>query len=78
MANTLIKQGLPNSLRFKTHASIYLRYFMIVIDIISLTGTWLSNTLSKTICQRVRRGKIQNSNHLHNEENMMQSTFENV
>ena len=38
----------------------------------------MANTLSKTVCQRIKRGKIQNSNHLHNVEHLKQSTFQNA
>lgn len=50
---------------------------MLLIDI-CLTDTWLSNSEPKTVCQTVKRDKIQNSkdkiqnsNHLHNVEHMI-------
>ena len=33
------------------------------------------NTEPKTVSQTVQRGKIQNSNHLHNVKHVIQSTF---
>ena len=32
------------------------------------------NTETKTVCQTVKRGKIQNSNHLHDVKHVVQST----
>ena len=34
------------------------------------------NTETKTVSQTVKRGKIQNSNHLHNVKHVVQSTFQ--
>ena len=34
------------------------------------------NTETKPVCQTVKRGKIQNSNHLHNVNHVVQSTFQ--
>ena len=36
------------------------------------------NTETKTVCQTVKRGKIQNSNHVHNVQHMVQSTLQNM
>ena len=36
------------------------------------------NTETKTLCQTVKRGKIQNSNHLHNVKHVVQSTLQNM
>ena len=36
------------------------------------------NTETKTVCQTVKRGKIQNSNHLHNVKHVVQSTLQNM
>ena len=36
------------------------------------------NTETKTVCQPVKRGKIQNSNHLHNVKHLVQSTLQNM
>ena len=36
------------------------------------------NTETKTVCQTVKRGKIQNSNHLHNIKHVVQSTLQNM
>ena len=36
------------------------------------------NTETKTICQTVKSGKIQNSNHLHNVKHVVQSTLQNT
>ena len=36
------------------------------------------NTETKTVCQTVKRGKIQNSNHLHNVKHVVQSTLPNM
>ena len=36
------------------------------------------NNETKTVCQTVKRGKIQNSNHLHNVKHVVQSTLQNV
>ena len=36
------------------------------------------NTETKTVCQTVKRGKIQNSNHLHNVKHVEQSTLQNI
>ena len=35
-------------------------------------------TVSKTVNQAVKRGKIQNSNNLHNVKHVVQSTFQNT
>ena len=35
------------------------------------------DTETKTVCQTVKRGKIQNSNHLHNVMHVVQSTLQN-
>ena len=35
-------------------------------------------TETKTVCQTVKRGKIQNSNHLHNVKPVVQSTLQNM
>ena len=35
-------------------------------------------TVSKTVSQAVKRGKIQNSNHLNNVKHVVQSTFQNT
>ena len=40
-------------------------------------GGW-GNTETKTVCQTVKRGKIQNSNHLHNVKHVVQSTLQNM
>ena len=34
------------------------------------------NTGTKTVSQTVKRGKIQNSNHLHNVKHVVQQTFQ--
>ena len=65
-------------MHFRTHSIKYRHYFMIPIDIIFLTDTRLSNTETKTVCQPVKRGKLQNSNHLHNIEHMILSICQNV
>ena len=36
------------------------------------------NTETKTVCQTVKRGKIQNSNHLYNVKHVVQSTLQNM
>ena len=36
------------------------------------------NIVTKTVCQTVKRGKIQNSNHLHNVKHVVQSTLQNM
>ena len=36
------------------------------------------NIETKTVCQTVKRGKIQNSNHLHNVKHVVQSTLQNM
>ena len=36
------------------------------------------NTENKTVCQTVKRGKIQNSNHLHNVKHVVQLTLQNM
>ena len=36
------------------------------------------NTETKTVCKTVKRGKIQNSNHLHNVKHVVQSTLQNM
>ena len=36
------------------------------------------NTETKTVCQTVKRGKIQNSNHLHSIKHVVQSTLQNM
>ena len=36
------------------------------------------NSETKTVCQTVKRGKIQNSNHLHNVKHVVQSTLQNM
>ena len=36
------------------------------------------NTETKTVCQTGKRGKIQNSNHLHNVKHVVQSTLQNM
>ena len=36
------------------------------------------NTETKTVCQTVKRGEIQNSNHLHNVKHVVQSTLQNM
>ena len=36
------------------------------------------NTETKTVSQTVKRGKIQNSNHLHIVKHVVQSTFQNM
>ena len=36
------------------------------------------NTETKTVYQTVKRGKIQNSNHLHNVKHVVQSTLQNM
>ena len=42
-------------------------------------GGWgWRNTETKTVCQTVKRGKIQNSNHLPNVKHMVQSTLQNM
>ena len=35
-------------------------------------------TETKTVCQTVKRDKIQNSNHLHNVKHVVQSTLQNM
>ena len=39
-------------------------------------GGWEVNAETKTVSQTVKRGKIQNSNHLHNVKHVVQSTFQ--
>ena len=39
-------------------------------------GVGWGGTVSRTVSQAVKRGKIQNSNHLHNVKHVLQSTFE--
>ena len=41
-------------------------------------GVGGGNTESKTVCQTVKKGKIQNSNHLHNVKHVVQSTLQNM
>ena len=36
------------------------------------------NTETKTVCKTVKRGKIQNSNHLHNVQHVVKSTLQNM
>ena len=36
------------------------------------------NTETKTVCQTVKRGYIQNSNHLHDVKHVVQSTLQNM
>ena len=36
------------------------------------------NTETKTVCQSVKRGKIQNSNHLHHGKYVVHSTLQNI
>ena len=36
------------------------------------------DTETKTVSQTVKRGKIQNSNHLHNVKHVVKSTFQNA
>ena len=36
------------------------------------------DTETKTVCQTVKRGKIQNSNHLHSAKHVVQSTLQNM
>ena len=36
------------------------------------------NNETKTVSQTVKRGKSQNSNHLHNVKHVVQSTFQNM
>ena len=36
------------------------------------------NTETRTVSQTVKRGKIQNSNHLHNVKHVVQSTLQNM
>ena len=36
------------------------------------------NTETKTVSQSVKRGKIQNNNHLHNVKHVEQSTLQNM
>ena len=36
------------------------------------------NAETKTVSQTVKRGKIQNSNHLHNVKHVVQSTLQNM
>ena len=36
------------------------------------------NTETKTVCQTVKRDKIQNSNHLHYVKHVVQSTLQNM
>ena len=36
------------------------------------------NTETNTVCQTVKIGKIQNSNHLHNVKHVVQSTLQNM
>ena len=36
------------------------------------------NTETKTVSQTVKRGKMQNSNHLHNVKHVVQSTLQNM
>ena len=36
------------------------------------------NTETQTVCQTVKRGKIQNSNHLLNEKHVVQSALQNM
>ena len=43
-----------------------------------LGGRGGGNTETKTVCQTVKRGKIQNSNHLHNVKHVVQSTLQNM
>ena len=48
------------------------------MHIICITDTWLSNTETETVYQTVKRDRIQNSDHLHNVEHVIQSTFQNM
>ena len=43
-------------------------------------GEWGSggNTETETVCQTVKGGKIQNNNHLHNVQHVVQSTLQNM
>ena len=41
-------------------------------------GVCGGNTETKTVCQTVKKGKIQNSNHLHKVKNVVQSTSQNM
>ena len=41
-------------------------------------GNTETKTETKTVCQTVKRGKIQNSNHLHNVKHVVQSTLQNM
>ena len=41
-------------------------------------GRVRGNTESKTVSQTVKRGNIQNSNHLHNVKHVVKSTFQNM
>ena len=44
---------------------------MLLIDIICLTDARLSNSEAKTVCNKTfKRGIIQNSNHVHNEQHI--------
>ena len=47
-------------------------------EIVGLKGREGGGTVSKTANQAVKRGKIQNSNHLHNVKHVVQSTFQNT
>ena len=59
----------------KTHIINILSLFKFLIDTSCLTGTWLSNTGTKTVYQTVKRDRIQNSDHLHSVGYVIQSTF---
>ena len=41
-------------------------------------GNTETKTETKTVCQTVKRGKIQNSIHLHNVKHVVQSTLQNM